>query len=109
MVTLLSLGFQNFNFLILMGMIDVKRWICRCEQFLEVGNILDNAKVKIASIHLSGRALLWHQSFMKSRNKTWPGWEEYKRAILKRFGAQPFDDPLAKLIKLKQPRFVEQY
>ena len=31
----------------------------------------------------------------------WPRWEDYKMAITSRFGAKPFDDPLAELMKLK--------
>ena len=46
---------------------DVLGWIYSCEQFFEVDNIADNVGVKVASIHLSDRALLWHQSYMKSR------------------------------------------
>ena len=47
--------------------------------------------------------------FIKSKNGIWPGWSEYKVAISTMFGAQPFDDPLADLMKLKQLGTVEQY
>jgi len=36
-------------------------------------------------------------------------WEEYKSAILARFGSGPFDDHLAELMKLKQLGSVAQY
>jgi len=36
-------------------------------------------------------------------------WEEDKTAIASRFGAKPFDDPLAELMKLRQSETVEQY
>ena len=52
---------------------------------------------------------MWHQSFIRSRSGVWPGWNEYKLAISARFGTQPFDDPLAKLMKLRQLGTVEQY
>jgi len=39
----------------------------------------------------------------------WPEWEEYKAAIVNRFGMGPFDDPLAELMKLKQCGSVVQY
>jgi len=39
----------------------------------------------------------------------WPCWEEYKVAIVSRFGTGPFDDPLAELMKLKQTRSVALY
>jgi len=67
-------------------------------------------KVKIASIHLEGKALLWHQSYMKSCPLgQWPNWEKYREAILARFGKQPFDDPLSELMQLRQTGSVEHY
>ena len=41
--------------------------------------------------------------------RTWPSREGYKAAILARFGEGSFDDPLAKLVKLKQGGSVAQY
>lgn len=39
---------------------DVLGWIYRCEQFFEVDHITEHLQVKVAVIHLSGKALLWH-------------------------------------------------
>jgi len=39
---------------------DVHGWVYKCEQFCKVDNTMDNTKVKMASIHLGGKALLWH-------------------------------------------------
>jgi len=39
----------------------------------------------------------------------WPGWEEYKVAIMSRFEIGPFDYPLAEFTKLKKNRSVAQY
>ena len=84
---------------------DVMGWLYKCEQFFEVDNITHNVKVKVASIHLTGKALLWHQSYMKIRE-----WEIGPRGkSTMRFGAKSFDDPLAELIKLRQVGTVEQY
>jgi len=89
---------------------DVPRWTYKCEQFFEVDNIGEDMKVKIASIRLFGKALLWHQSFMKSRMiGGWPLWTEYRTVILSRFGSNPFDDPLSELMKWKQVGSIEQY
>lgn len=38
-----------------------------------------------------------------------PSWKDYKQAISGRFNKQPFDDPLAELMKLRQVGTVEQY
>jgi len=89
---------------------EVQGWIYKCEQFFELDGIGENRKVMIAAIHLSGRALVWHQSFMKDfPDGIWPSWEMYRAAILARFGEGPFDDPLAELIRLKQVGSVAQY
>lgn len=89
---------------------DVSGWIYRCEQFFCVDSTNENAKVRIASIHLDGKALMWHQSYMKTLGEgVWPNWNEYKTAIVSRFGQTPYDDPLASLMKLKQDGTVEQY
>jgi len=37
---------------------DAQGWIYKCEQFFELDSIGENMRVKIASIHLSGRALI---------------------------------------------------
>jgi len=80
------------------------------EQFFELDAIPENRKVKVASIHLSGWALVWHQSYTKGFGVgVWPEWGEYKTAIVGRFGMGPFDDPLAELMKLKQCGSVAQY
>ena len=63
--------------------------------------------MRVASIHWKGKALLWHQSFMKGKAEGgWPMWVKYKSAIMARFGAKPFDDPLAELMKFKQTRVL---
>jgi len=63
---------------------DVQGWIYKCDQFFEIDNVDEDVKVRIASIHLSERALQWHQSFMKSRSgREWPLWAEYKGVITK--------------------------
>ena len=89
---------------------DVQGWVYKCESFFGIDGTPDHAKVRVASIHLEGKALLWHQSYMRSVNLgQWPMWERYKEAILSRFGRQPFDDPLSELMKLRQTGSVEQY
>jgi len=39
---------------------DVQGWIYKCEQFFEVDNMEEGMKVRVASIHLSDKALQWH-------------------------------------------------
>ena len=57
---------------------DVQGWLYRCEQFFELDAMPENRKVKVASIHLNGRALVWLQFYMKGFGVgNWPEWDEY--------------------------------
>ena len=89
---------------------DAQGLVYKCESFFGIDGTPDNAKVRVASIHLEGKALMWHQSFMRSfAHGQWPNWVRYKEAIMGRFGQQPFDDPLSELMQLRQVGSVEQY
>jgi len=89
---------------------DVQGWLYKCEQFFEIDAIVGSRRVKVAFIHLMGRALIWHQAYVREFGPgNWPGWDEYKAAIVGGFGTGPFDDPLAELMKLKQNESVAVY
>lgn len=89
---------------------NLRSWVYKCDQFFEVDNTPSNTKVKIASVHLDGKALQWHQSYMKSRiTRDPPTWEEYVRALSERFGTMIYDDPMAELVSLKQTGNVQKY
>ncbi|XP_020105551.1 uncharacterized protein LOC109722075 [Ananas comosus] len=89
---------------------DLKGWLFRCEQFFEVDGTSEEAKVRLAAIHLEGKALQWHQIYMKSRlTRSQPTWEEYVVSLNTRFGADLFDDPMAELKNLKQTGTVMEY
>nr|CAD1839913.1 unnamed protein product [Ananas comosus var. bracteatus] len=89
---------------------DLKGWMYRCEQFFEIDGTEEDAKVKLATIHLEGRALQWHQVYMKSRlTRSPPTWEEYVSALNTRFGVDLYDDPMAELKELKQTGSVMEY
>ncbi|KAK0588913.1 hypothetical protein LWI29_007029 [Acer saccharum] len=67
-------------------------------------------KVKIASIHLEGKALQWHQMHVKNRmTRDPPSWEEYVKALNIRFGDNVFEDPMADLMNLKQLGTLQDY
>ena len=50
--------FSKVEFLRFDG-VDVQVWVHKVEQFFIIGNVQKNCKVKIATIHLDGKALLW--------------------------------------------------
>ncbi|EEF47678.1 conserved hypothetical protein [Ricinus communis] len=69
-----------------------------------------NSQVKLASIHLEGRALQWHQTFIKNRGELGePPWDDYVRAIKCRFGVRAYEDPMADLKMLVQIGSVSDY
>nr|CAD1844221.1 unnamed protein product [Ananas comosus var. bracteatus] len=82
----------------------------RCEQFFGIDGTPEDSKVKIAAIHLEGRALQWHQVFMKARlTRSRPTWEEYVTALNTWFGSELYDDPMSELKKLRQTGTVQEY
>ncbi|CAM8880125.1 unnamed protein product [Rhodiola kirilowii] len=84
-------------------------WIYRCEQFFLLDSTPPELKVRLASLHLDGKALQWHHNFMSTRFDQFPSWPEYIVALSTRFG-KLFDDPLADLVSLKQGNdSVEEY
>nr|GEV27077.1 zinc finger, C3HC [Tanacetum cinerariifolium] len=40
---------------------DVRGWAFKCDQFFSINNSPNEEKVKIVSVHLSDKALLWHR------------------------------------------------
>ncbi|KAG8387730.1 hypothetical protein BUALT_Bualt02G0051800 [Buddleja alternifolia] len=89
---------------------DLRGWVYRCEQFFEVDDTPPDAKVRIAAVHLEGKALQWHQIFMKSRlTRELPNWEDYVRALNERFGALLYEDPMSELVNLKQNGTIQDY
>nr|XP_027126014.1 uncharacterized protein LOC113742375 [Coffea arabica] len=61
-------------------------------------------------MNLEGKALQWHQIFMRSRlTREIPAWEEYIRELSSRFGDSLYDDPMGELKSLKQSGTVQEY
>ena len=44
---------------------DLNGWIYRCQQFFDVDGTPMESRVKLAAINLEGRALQWHQNWIK--------------------------------------------
>lgn len=94
--------YSRINFLKFNGE-DLRGWIYRCEIFFEYDDTAEESKVKVLAIHLEGRALQWHQMYMKTRfSPDIPEWEEYVRALRHRFGTSTYLDPLSELVSLRQ-------
>ncbi|XP_049345420.1 uncharacterized protein LOC125809928 [Solanum verrucosum] len=88
----------------------LREWIYRCEQFFDVDETPDDSRVKLASCNFEGKALQWHQSYMKHRiSREWPRWTEYVGSLFARFGAELFDDPMGDFKDLRQVNSVQDY
>ncbi|KAF2297909.1 hypothetical protein GH714_005086 [Hevea brasiliensis] len=68
----IKLGFPRFN-------VDgLEGWLLLSEYFFEVGKIAPENCVKVATLHLEGRAIQWHQGFVKVKgNEAYVSGEEF--------------------------------
>ncbi|KAF2552548.1 hypothetical protein F2Q68_00036179 [Brassica cretica] len=80
---------------------ELREWIYRCEQFFSIDSTPPELKVRLASLHMTGKALQWHHFYIAIRYNQFPLWPEYVAAISDRF-IELFDDPLSELVSLKQ-------
>lgn len=80
----------------------------KCVQYFELGGVVDPDRVKLAAIHLEGKALLRHQTHIKRQGQVLPVWAQYVEDITARFG-ELYDDPMADLKALIQEGSVQDY
>ncbi|WVZ14312.1 hypothetical protein V8G54_011878 [Vigna mungo] len=87
----------------------VKQWLIQCETFFSVDGTPDDYKVCLAVVHFEGKALQWHNTYIKNKGLlNLPSWESYTRILIDRFG-EVGEDPMAELMRLRQKNFVEDY
>ncbi|KAF2322533.1 hypothetical protein GH714_018210 [Hevea brasiliensis] len=55
-------------------------WLLRVEYFFEMGRIEYEKRVKVVALCLEGRAVKWHQEFVKG-NEVNVNWDEYVSAL----------------------------
>ena len=89
---------------------DLSGWLYKCQQFFEVDNTPPESRVRLAAINLNGRALQWHQNWVKyKRGGEVVTWDAYVKALEDRFGDQRTGDPMAELLSLTQTGTVANY
>ncbi|XP_022041343.1 uncharacterized protein LOC110943921 [Helianthus annuus] len=90
---------------------DVEGWMYKCEHFFSIDDTPERYKVRYAAVHLEGRALQWHQGFMKSSGKQICDvtWDEYTRNASTRFAATLIEDAMGALKALIQTGELEDY
>ncbi|GJX75665.1 reverse transcriptase [Tanacetum coccineum] len=86
---------------------DVLGWIFKCDKFFLIDNTLEEEKVKIVSVYLFDKALLWHMQLLKNKGEN-VSWNEYKEAITLRFGLV-YDDPMAAIKNAKYDKSAKEY
>ena len=86
---------------------DVRGWMFRCEQFFAIDNIPDDQKVRLISVHLFDKALLWHRQFIRLHGEL-VLWNVYRDAIIQRFGSL-FDDPMSEIKNVKYETNSKDY
>ncbi|CAA3029128.1 Hypothetical predicted protein [Olea europaea subsp. europaea] len=58
-------------------------WVYKCNKFFDLYKTSDDVKVKLASIHMDGKALRWHKKMEQSPVTTW---ENYTHKMELKFG-----------------------
>ena len=89
---------------------DFKGWYLKMEQFFVVDHTRDQDRVRTVMMHLEGKALQWHQRFMKNQGKiTKVTWKNYVSEMRARFSENEYLDPMLEIVSLKQSNIVEEY
>nr|XP_043620521.1 uncharacterized protein LOC122592345 [Erigeron canadensis] len=90
---------------------NVEDWIYKCEHFYTIDATPETSKIRYVAIHITGRALSWHQGYMKSSGKTMENitWDEYSRSTMARFSTTHMEDAMGALKALVQEGELDEY
>lgn len=86
---------------------DPSGWVYKCERFFYYNMIENNNRVKLATLHLEGKALNWYQWFEKCHGQM--TWVLFKDGIVSRFGPNTYEDVMGDLTKLRHTTTVRVY
>jgi hypothetical protein len=81
-------------------------WMYKVNQFFAYYQTPLYQRVRMASFHMEGEALIWFQAADESGQ--FPTWEAFLQALLTRFGPA-YDDPMESLMRLRQTSTVADY
>ncbi len=82
-------------------------WIENCEQYFEVYQTPQRQWLGIATMHMTGRARTWKQSYLINRQIV--SWDEFVEALYRRFGQTGERYLIREFNNLKQLGTVERY
>ncbi|XP_042027275.1 uncharacterized protein LOC121774473 [Salvia splendens] len=92
------------------ALVGMGGWLMRAEFFFEVAKMPERGRVRVAAIHMEGKALQWHRGFMNLQGEAgYANLDCYVSALGARFGAQAYKDPLADLRNLRQSGSLQEY
>ncbi|KAF5480441.1 hypothetical protein F2P56_001190 [Juglans regia] len=86
---------------------DPHAWLYKIKQFFIFHNTLPEHRLRLVSIHMAGKALIWFQGLDESG--LLGEWEEFVHALLICFGPCSLEDPMEPLTRLRQEGTVEEY
>ena len=69
---------------------------------------LEQFKINVVALHLEGYSFYSHKNYFKLKGRIL-SWGEYVRTLKSRFGPLAYDDPMAKLKKLKHIGSLQNY
>ena len=89
---------------------NFRGWLLKMEQFFEADQTKEQDRVRTVMMHLEGRALQWHQRFMRNyRSLEEVSWSHYLQEMRIRFNNNDYTDPMLELVGLKQNGSVDEY
>jgi len=81
--------------------------ITRAETYLEVQNISNAVKVKLAKLNMEGATIHWFNLLRETEDHL--SWSIFKQALIERYGGCHFDNPFEKLSDLRQGGSMDDY
>jgi len=81
-------------------------WSYKVNQFFDYYQTPLYQRVRMASFHMEGEALVWFQDANEAGQ--FPTWDAFLQALLTRFGPV-YDDPMESLMKLRQTATITEY
>lgn len=75
--------------------IDPVAWITRAETYFEVQRTSEEVRIQLAKLSMEGPTIHWFNIWRESAKEL--SWENFKDAMIARFGAGRFDNPFEEL------------
>jgi hypothetical protein len=86
---------------------DARIWVDKCESYFAMYQIPASFRVSASSLHMSGSAAHWFQSYKHFRD--FLSWESFTSAVVKEFEVDTHRAKVMDLLNLRQTGSVEDY